>query len=54
MQADLANIRVSGAACGFLALRSDSKDNLYARARRMSRTQRHYFGAHDILVLDTA
>ena len=54
MQADLANIRVSGAPYGFLALRGDTRDNLYARARNMARAQRHAFGTHDVLVLDTA
>lgn len=51
-QANLANIRVSGAAYGFVALRGGTVDNLHERARKAARTQRHYFGAQDVLVLD--
>lgn len=53
MQADLANMRVSGAPFGFLAVRGDTKDNLYERACRLTRTQRHYFGDQAVVPLDT-
>ncbi len=51
-QANLANIRVSGAAYGFVALRGGTENNLHERARKAARTQRHYFGAQDAIVLD--
>jgi hypothetical protein len=51
-QANLANIRVSGAAYGFVALRGGTENNLHERARKAARTQRHYFGAQNAIVLD--
>ena len=54
MQADLANMRVSGAPFGFLAVRGGTKDNLYERACRLTRTQRHYFGEQAVVPLDTS
>jgi hypothetical protein len=53
MQADLANMRVFGAPFGFLAVKGDTKDNLYERACRLTRTQRRYFGDKAVVPLDT-
>ncbi|MDX2053621.1 MAG: hypothetical protein SFV15_14570 [Polyangiaceae bacterium] len=52
MQADLANLRVSGAWFGVLAPRGGSVDNLYERGLRLHQSQEAYFGATRIMVLD--
>jgi hypothetical protein len=54
MQANLANMRVFGAYLSFLAVRADTKDNLFERAVRLASTQSHYFGHRRSLVLDVA
>lgn len=54
MQADLANMRVFGAPFGFLAVRGGTKDNLFERACRLARTQRHHFGDQAVVPLDTS
>jgi hypothetical protein len=54
MQADLANMRVSGSFLSFLAVRGGTKDNLYDRAVALERSQAHYFGQRRVLVLDCA
>jgi hypothetical protein len=53
MAADLANLRISQAPYGFLAVRGGTKDNLYERALCVARTQRHYFGCQAAVPLDT-
>jgi hypothetical protein len=53
MQADLANMRVFGAPFGFLAVRGGTENNLYERACRLTRTQRHHFGDQAVVPLDT-
>ena len=53
MQADLANMRASGAPFGFLAVNGSTRDNLYKRAHQLTRTQRHYFGDQVAVPLDS-
>ena len=54
MQADLANMRMSGAFISFLAPRGGTKDNLYERGIALERTQAHHFGQRRVVVLDCA
>ncbi len=52
MQADLANLRVSGAPFRFLAAAGGTTDNLAVRAARLARTQARYFGGDGVAVFD--
>lgn len=52
MQADLANLRVSGAPFRFLAAAGGTSDNLAVRAARLARTQARYFGGDGVAAFD--
>ena len=52
MQSDIANLRVSGAAYGFLGVTGGTRDNLWSRAVKLARAQRYYFGVQGLAVLD--
>lgn len=54
MQADLANMRVMGAAYGFLAVNGGTVDNLHERAVRLTRTHCGQFGSQMLVALDIA